>query len=245
MAHIWTNKPHYKSDKMDYPDQLYKEDILATNETIIDDFITFVENDKFPCVAAKDSLNKDQIKFFVADNMACPKDDQSMLYFLYDFIDQYRLSETQFHSACVIFKNYFPVNEKMFDQLLWMRLQALSDLDALKYDHDKRVSSDPSSPEFSFSLKEEAFYVIGMSPASSRDARHFKYPALVFNAHAQFEQLRSLNRYEKMKNIVRKKEMEFSGSINPMLEDFGKSSEVHQYSGMQHDSSWKCPLNFT
>ncbi len=230
---------------MEHPDQFLAENISNENEIIVNDFIAFVNNEEFPCVAAKAALSKDQIKFFVADHMACPKDDQSILSFLYNFIDQYRLSETQFHSVCVIFKNPFLVNEKMFDQLLWMRLQALSDLDALKYDHDKRVSSDPSSPDFSFSLKEEAFYVIGMSPASSRNARHFKYPALVFNAHAQFEQLRSLNRYEKMKNIVRKKEMEFSGSINPMLEDFGKSSEVHQYSGMQHDSSWKCPLNFT
>ncbi|HEV8082738.1 MAG TPA: guanitoxin biosynthesis heme-dependent pre-guanitoxin N-hydroxylase GntA [Chitinophagaceae bacterium] len=230
---------------MEHADQLMEENISNDNEIIVDDFKAFVNNEEFPCVAAKAALSKDQIKFFVADHMACPKDDQSILSFLYNFIDQYRLSETQFHSACVIFKNPFPVNEKMFDQLLWMRLQVLSDLDALKYDHDKRVSSDPSSPDFSFSLKEEAFYVIGISPASSRNARHFKYPALVFNAHAQFEQLRSLNRYEKMKNIVRKKEMEFSGSINPMLEDFGKSSEVHQYSGMQHDSSWKCPLNFT
>ena len=230
---------------MEHPDQLLAENISNENEIIVDDFRAFVNKEEFPCVAAKASLDKNQIKFFVADHMACPKDDQSILSFLYNFIDQYRLSETQFHSACVIFKNPFPVNEEMFDRLLWMRLQALSDLDALKYDHDKRVSSDPSSPEFSFSLKEEAFYVIGMSPASSRDARHFKYPTLVFNAHAQFEQLRSLNRYEKIKNIVRKKEMEISGSINPMLEDFGKSSEVHQYSGMQHDSSWKCPLNFT
>ncbi len=230
---------------MEHPDQLLAENISNENEIIADDFIAFLNNEEFPCVAAKAALSKDQIKFLVADYMACPKDDQSILSFLYNFIDQYRLSETQFHSACVIFKNPFPVYEKMFDQLLWMRLQALSDLDALKYDHDKRVSSDPTSPDFSFSLKEEAFYVIGMSPASSRDARHFKYPALVFNAHAQFEQLRSLNRYEKLKNIVRKKDMELSGSINPMLEDFGNSSEVHQYSGMQHDSSWKCPLNFT
>ncbi len=230
---------------MEHPDQLLAENISNENEIIADDFIAFLNNEEFPCVAAKAALSKDQIKFLVADHMACPKDDQSILSFLYNFIDQYRLSETQFHSACVIFKNPFPVYEKMFDQLLWMRLQALSDLDALKYAHDKRVSSDPSSPEFSFSLKEEAFYVIGMSPASSRDARHFKYPALVFNAHAQFEQLRSLNRYEKLKNIVRKKDMELSGSINPILEDFGNSSEVHQYSGMQHDSSWKCPLNFT
>jgi FPC/CPF motif-containing protein YcgG len=225
-------------------EQMIAQDIMEDNKRVIDDFTSFVENAEFPCVAAKAALNKDQIKFFIADHMACPKDDSSILSFLYDFIDQFRLAETQFHTACVIFKEPFPVNEGMFDKLLWMRLQSLSDLDAKKYATDKRVSNDPSSPDFSFSLKEEAFYVVGLSPSSSRDARRFKYPALVFNAHTQFEQLRSLNTYEKMKSIIRKREMEISGSINPMLEDFGASSEVHQYSGMQHDDSWKCPLKF-
>lgn len=230
---------------MEQPDQLIAEDILNGNELIINEFKSFVENDEFPCVAAKAALNKDHIKFLVADHMACPKDDQSILNFLYDFIDQYRLSETQFHTACIIFKGPIPVNEEMFDKLLWMRLQALRNMDLLKYTYDKRVDMDPTSANFSFSLKEEAFFIVGMSPASSRDARRFKYPALVFNPHAQFQHLRLMNRYDKMKNIVRKKDMEFSGSINPMLEDFGKSSEVHQYSGMHHGNSWKCPLNFT
>jgi hypothetical protein len=27
-----------------------------------------------------------------------------------------------------------------------------------------------------------------------------------------------------------------------MLDDFGRSSEVCQYSGMQYDADWRCPL---
>lgn len=213
------------------------------DKIVIDEFISFIQKAEFPCVAAKAALSKDQFHFFVADHMACPKDDAAILQFLYDFVDSFRLKETQFHTACIIFKGPVLFDESMFDKFLWMRLQALSDLDARNFSSDKRVSNDTSSPDYSFSLKEEAFYVVGLSPASSRDARRFKYPTLVFNAHAQFELLRTLNTYGKMKDIIRKKEMQFSGSVNPMLDDFGGSSEVHQYSGMQHDSSWKCPLN--
>lgn len=214
------------------------------NEGLINQFSHFIEDNLFPCVAAKAALYKEQIKFFVADHMACPKDDPGILQFLYDFVEQFRAASTPFHTACVLFKGPTLLTEQLFDTLLWTRLQALSDLDAVNYGYDKRVASDPSSPDFSFSLKEEAFYIIGMNPASSRDARRFDCPALVFNAHAQFEQLRSLGRYDKMKNIVRKRDMETSGSINPTLEDFGTASEVFQYSGLRHDTSWKCPLNF-
>jgi FPC/CPF motif-containing protein YcgG len=223
---------------------MYKENNMeSANETAIEEFRHFVEKGEFPCVAAKAALSRGQIKFYVADHMACPKDDVSILAFLYDFIDEYRSSATQFHTACVIFKGPLPIDENTFDDLLWMRLQALADIDATQNKYDKRVNLDPSSENFSFSIKEEAFFIVGLEPGSSRIARQFAYPALIFNPHAQFEQLREKHTYEKMKNIVRKRDISLSGSINPTLEDFGKSSEAYQYSGVRHTKEWKCPLN--
>ena len=46
-------------------------------------------------------------------------------------------------------------------------------LDAENYNYDDRVEADPSSAKFSFSIKEEAFYIIGLHAASSRQARQF------------------------------------------------------------------------
>ncbi|MBS1494813.1 MAG: YqcI/YcgG family protein [Bacteroidetes bacterium] len=214
-----------------------------TNKFYINEFKSFLETKEFPCVAARAALNKEQIKFHVSGHMACPQDNHNILKFLYDFIDEYRAAETQFHSAVVIFKKPEDITEEMFDKMLWMKLQMLSNMDSKIFNYDKRVSADPSSPEFSYSIKEEAFFVIGLNPASSRLARRFKYPALVFNPHSQFEKMRADKRYAKMKNIVRKRDVEFSGSINPMLEDFGEQSEVYQYSGKQYNSDWKCPFN--
>ena len=132
--------------------------------------------------------------------------------------------------------------DELFDELLWQRLQALANLDSNIYPFDKRVNNSPSSPDFSFSLKEEAFYIIGLHAGSSRESRRFSYPALVFNPHAQFEELRGSGKYEMMKNVVRKRDIAYSGSVNPMLEDFGVASEVYQYSGRKYDNTWQCPL---
>ena len=212
------------------------------NEHIIDAYKSFLGSKVFPCVAAKAALAKEQVQCFVADHMACPNDDTAILQFLYAFVDRYREATTPFHSAAVLFKGPQAPGEETFEVLLWQRLQMLVDLDAALYPYDHRVSSDTSSPEFGFSLKGEAFFIIGLNPRSSRPARQFAYPALVFNPHAEFEKLRTTQSYEKMKDIVRRKDIAHSGSINPMLTDFGTASDVYQYSGRQYGDDWQCPL---
>jgi len=212
------------------------------NGTIIKEYLAYLNFKMFPCIAAKAALAKQQVKCMVAEHMACRNNDRIILNFLYCFIEKYRKSKKFYHSAAIIFKKPEVHSEEMFDEMLWQRLQALADLDAKNHDYDKRVSAHPFSANFSFSLKEEAFYIIGLHPSNSRMSRQFKYPTLVFNPHAQFEQLRKTAKYDKMKLAVRKRDMAYSGSINPMLEDFGKVSEVYQYSGRKYDETWQCPL---
>ncbi len=212
-------------------------------EKLTADWFSHIENREFPCVAAKAALVKEQQHVFVATHLACPHDDQRILDFLYEFVDKYRNAASLFHSAVILFMQPEIHSEDSYGKMFWQRLQALSDLDALNHEYDHRVSNDPESNEFSFSLKGEAFFVIGLHPASSRKARRFKYPAIVFNPHAQFEQLREQNQYEKMKKIIRKRDIALEGSINPMLTDFGAQSEVYQYTGQQLDKKWKCPFH--
>lgn len=216
--------------------------MLEEETNIIEKYKAYLERKEFACIAAKAALAKAQIKCLVADHLACPKDDDNILQFLYAFIDDYRASKEMYHSAAIIFKGPDVCNEPLFDAFMWQRLQALSNLDAVKYEYDKRVAADPSSGNFSFSLKEESFYIIGLHPGSSRLTRQFTYPTLVFNPHAQFEQLRETQKYDNIKGAVRKRDVAYSGSVNPMLEDFGEASEVYQYSGRKYDESWQCPL---
>lgn len=216
---------------------------MSNEEEIIREWNAHLEDASFPCVAAKAALVKEQLALKVAGHMACPKDDKDILEFIYSFVDEYRKSDKLFHSAVVIFQQPDVYDEQMYSRFFWSRLQAISNLDAEQYEYDHRVDSDPESEHFSFSLKGEAFFCIGLHPASSRPARRFKYPAIVFNPHAQFEQLREANQYAKMKNIIRKRDIALAGDINPMLQDFGAASEVYQYTGQKLDKSWKCPLH--
>ena len=216
--------------------------MTIADQPYIEEYKSFLYRKEYPCVAAKAAVQKQQVRVFVADHIYCPKDDRAILDFLYKFVDEYRSSKDFFHSVAIIFKGPDTIEEEDFEKLLWARLQSLANMDAKEYAYDKRVSSDPTSTDFSFSIKEEAFYIIGLHPNSSRAARSFKYPTLVFNPHQQFDDLRKSNRYDKMKNIVRKLDTVYSGSVNPMLQDFGKASEVFQYSGRKLDQSWECPL---
>ena len=203
----------------------------------------FISAVNFPCLMAKAALNSNQLKSITVSHMGCPAHDAEILEFLYQFVDEYKQRHGGYSSAAVIFAKPSTLTETLFEQLIWERLQALSNLDALQYPYDKRVSADPMNEDFSFSIKEEAFYIIGMHPASSRMARRFNFPVLIFNPHAQFESLREAQKYEKVKQVIRKRDISLSGSVNPMLSDFGTSPEVLQYSGKQYDQQWKCPLH--
>jgi FPC/CPF motif-containing protein YcgG len=215
---------------------------MESDQRIIEQYFEFLNRREFPCIAAKAAISKERVRGLVVRHMACPADDFTILEFLYSFVDDYRRSRESYHSAAVIFKQPVKISEDNFDDYLWLRLNSLASMDKKNYKHDKRVDSDPSSPRFCFSLKEEAFFIIGLYADSSRKSRQFKYPTLVFNPHAEFEKLRKSNRYARMKEVVRRRDIAYSGSVNPMLEDYGSASEVFQYSGRQYRPDWICPL---
>jgi len=216
--------------------------IVTDPEDLIRAFYDFIGDVSYPCVAARAALSRKQIPCLVAGHMGCPADDRRILDFLYKFVADFRKADRSLHSAAIIFQAPVQLTEASFDALLWQRLQALSDLDMKTFAYDHRVDADPSNAKFSYSLGEEAFFIIGLHPAGSRRSRQFTYPAMVFNPHVQFQQLRELRQYEKLKNVIRRRDISYSGSVNPMLTDFGEAPEVYQYSGREYDADWNCPL---
>jgi FPC/CPF motif-containing protein YcgG len=144
-------------------------------------------------------------------------------------------------SFIVLFSDTDALSEEDFEKYLWQRLQGIHDADPHAW--DPAVSDDPSSAEFSMSIGGHAFYIVGLHPGSSRLARRANVPALVFNLHAQFEALRANGQYERMRNIIRQRDIDLCGSVNPMLAGFGESPEARQYSGRKVDAGWVCPFH--
>jgi FPC/CPF motif-containing protein YcgG len=206
-------------------------------------FREFVQDPAFPCVGAKSALSRDEIRIVVARDIRSGWDDLRIYPALLDFVSRYQRDPGLFRSFVVLFESPKTLSEAEFEHHLWARVQSLSDKDAwLGLPYDERVRAHPDDNHFSLSFGGEAFFVVGLHPNASRRARCFEAPALVFNLHDQFEQLRAEGRYEKLRERIVERDLLYSGSTNPMLAAYGEGSEARQYSGRAVDETWVCPL---
>jgi FPC/CPF motif-containing protein YcgG len=141
-----------------------------------------------------------------------------------------------------VFPENPPLTELAFEERLWAELRHLHDCDPVS-EWDPAVSSNPDDPRFAYSFAGRAMFVVGLHSTSSRLARRFPWPALVFNPRAQFERLRAEGRFERLRQAVRERDLALQGSLNPNLADFGESSEARQYSGRATEAEWRCPFH--
>lgn len=207
------------------------------------EFERFIEARSFPCIGAKSALNKGQVTYFECGDITSPTDDVRLLQAFYQFLSSYRHTRELYTTFIVLFEGPLNLSEKAFEDALWSRLAALHVLDREQHAWDDAVSSDPQSPQFSFSLGGEAFFAVGLHPRASRTARRFSRPTLVFNLHDQFERLREEGKFETLHDAILKRDAALDGISNPMLSAYGETSEAQQYSGRRVDGSWKCPFS--
>lgn len=219
------------------------EDSTRAQGALIERFESHIKAKDFPCVGAKSALARRQMSFFVADDIRCPRDDVALYDAIRDFARNFKTTPEPFQTFIVLFDMHETLNEEAFEAALWKRLEALERIDAARgHAYDPRVSSDPDDASFSLSFGGEAFFVVGLHPGASRASRRFQVPALVFNAHDQFEILRKDGRYDTMRETILKRDEAYSGSVNPMVARHGEISEARQYSGRIVDESWRCPM---
>jgi FPC/CPF motif-containing protein YcgG len=198
----------------------------------------------FPCVGAKSALGKGQLNTLIARDLRSNWDDKRIYEGISEVVKRYRTEKTLFQSFAVIFERPANLTEGEFERYLWKRAESLTNKDIwLGRSPDHRVSMNPDDSHFSLSFEEEAFFVVGMHPNASRPARRFVCPVLVFNLHDQFEQLREMGRYEKMREIIIKRDTAVAGEPNPMLARHGDASEARQYSGRAVNDDWECPFH--
>jgi uncharacterized protein len=208
----------------------------------------FISGKNHPCAGARAAIAAAGYRLGVYPAIASANASAGLARDLWTFVAERPTIEAEFATFIAVFdddnrvsEGDDPASEKEFEIKVWRQLQALGDLDCEPY--DDAASSDPARPDFGFSFAGRAFFIVGLHPGGSRLARRFRWPALAFNAHAQFDALQEAGIYDRFRASVRKRDLALQGSLNPNLAEFGESSEARQYSGRAVEKDWKCPFH--
>lgn len=194
----------------------------------------------FSCVAAKASMNTSAYALGVYGELGSLGATLGLAHDLARFVQDQDDLGSDFTSFIATFGAPEGMTEHEFEDRLWQQLRALHQLDTAPYSEE--VSADPHSNKFGFSFAGRGFFIIGLHPGSSRVARAFPVPALVFNAHRQFQQLRDTGRFDRMQQTIRSRELKLQGSLNPNLANYGEAPEARQYSGRAVETGWVAPF---
>jgi FPC/CPF motif-containing protein YcgG len=211
------------------------------HERIASEFRRFVQHPDFPCLGAKSVVNVNSYQLEVYGALGNKRDARALVSDLARFGEEPMANRLRAFVA--VFPGSLPEDEIVFEARLWSQLQFLHEVDPDRALQAEGVSSDPEDPHFSFSVGGRAFFVVGLNPLSSRVARRFRWPALVFNPHEQFARLREQGRFDGLRSAIRARDTAVQGTENPNLADFGERSEARQYSGRKAEGDWKCPFH--
>ncbi|MDQ5816777.1 MAG: YqcI/YcgG family protein [Actinomycetota bacterium] len=219
------------------------EPATPLQEFVHDSFRALVLNPAFSCVGAKSAVRRGSYNFGLYAEMSSPGSTAGLARDLFGFVGEQDDLVGEFSTFVACFEGPVGIDEEEFERLLWAQLQRLHEEDRHHHRWDASVSPDPGDSQFAFSFAGRAFFVVGLHSASSRFARRFAWPTLVFNAHHQFERLRGEGRYARVQDVIRDRERNLQGSLNPNLADFGTRSEARQYSGRPVEEGWRCPFH--
>jgi len=220
---------------------LSQKKLKNMNINIKKEYEDWILEEDHPCVMAQTVFSQNAVKIKQYSNFNSEATTNQLIKDIENYIEEYDFETNEFQSLIAIFPDLNIKNEEEFETILWQQLVSIAKYDSKPW--DPSVSPDPKDANFSFSIAGHAFYIVGMHPRSSRKARKSPYPSITFNLHDQFEKLREMGAYEKVRDKIRERYIELQGMMNPMLEDFGESSEAKQYSGKESGDNWVCPFH--
>ena len=200
-----------------------------------------VLNPAFPCLGAPAAFNQQAYRFGMYAGLGSDEATGALRHDLHAFIAEQPAMGSAFTTFVASFDGPLPRDERDFERLFWQQASRLAASDDVAW--DTAVSSDPDDPRFAFSFGGRAFFLLGLHPGSSRWARRFAWPTIVFNAHQQFERLRATGRYGPLQAAIRDRDTALQGSPNPTLAAFGTASEARQYAGRAVEPDWRCPFS--
>jgi len=218
-------------------------DVRADGETPGDDLVQVlgakVGAEGYPCLGARSVYQRGRATVRAYETLAGSQTAATLLVDLAAFAAEVD-PLAGLASFVATFRGPDIADEEHFERLLWTQLQAVADVDGTAW--SPRVSSNPHDEHFAFSAAGTAFFIVGLHPRASRIARRADVPILVFNLHEQFEAMRASGGYPRMRDTIRRRDLQLQGSNNPMLADHGEISEARQYSGRAVGPGWFAPF---
>lgn len=219
--------------------QAHEIDPRASNEETLSTLAAMVAHPEYPCLGARSVFRRDGVTSVTLDELG----DAESVRVLGHALAEYGSTADPagpFQSFIATFRGPEIDDERAFEKLLWETLQQLHDHDDA--DWASGVGTDPEAAHFAFSYAGVAYFVVGLHPKASRIARRAPVPTLVFNLHEQFELLRDQGGFDRMRDTIRTRDEALQGSVNPMADDHGDTSEARQYSGRAVEPDWHAPF---
>jgi FPC/CPF motif-containing protein YcgG/predicted heme/steroid binding protein len=217
--------------------------IERSSELAHDQFVQFVKQPSYPCVCARSTLYLNKYKFKYYDSKVNIKNNtlaSDLSNFLLEQAEIWKSSNNKDRMlttfvACFKQEEF---SEQQFEFDLFTQLEHLHSLDNHDYSNKKNTTIFPHS----FNFGGRSFFIAGLHSNSSRRARRFTYPTLVFNALDQFEMMEeSYSEIHRM-NCKRESVFDWDNNYNPMIDLIPRLGACVAFSGRQIDpETWTCP----
>lgn len=238
-----TNPGQDDQPRADQPTPSIEARALVGEDEIRSSIEAFVGQKNFPCVPAMKAIANEDYVLDSYSNFGTGESAPKLVENLLAFSEEQGRTQSPYSTYFAVFPECEVMDEDEFEDKMWKELSALVAADESGAGWDPLFSDDPKDADFCPSIGGKAFFIVGVHPRSSRLARRFKYPAIIFNLYDQFEELDRRGQYENIVKANRKREMAFAGSLNPMVEKHGDKWEAIQFSGKDNPDTWKCPFH--
>lgn len=197
----------------------------------------------FPCLGGAGAVRRGDYRFAVYDRLGSPEAIAACADDLVQFTQETPAGAHPVAVFVAAFDGPIIPTEEGFETALWEQLRGIHECDSGR-DLDGRAGgvhrplseTEKDDPGFVFCDRE--FFVVGLHPASSRWARRFAWPTLVFNALTHSEELQRAGKYGRMQEKTLARDLRLQGTENPSL----PFSQVAQFSGRKVDADWECPV---
>jgi FPC/CPF motif-containing protein YcgG len=217
--------------------------ICLPESAITEEISRLIRQKNYPCIAALRALELGEMRGGFFSAFGSGEAGRALRAQLGLFLREQSQNGSEYLTFWAFFDPAPALSEEAFEAALWRELSALTSEEERGADWGAHPA-DPAKRSFSFCLFGEPFFVVGLHPASSRPGRRFSRPALVFNVFRQFEALEKKGAYDPMVRTNRRRDVKFSGQVNPMAEKYGDEWEAIQFSGKENSAAWRCPFHF-